>query len=141
MTTFSPFFQGEAPADHHHAVLALGEDEAAAQGAGDLVADQDAAHGRADHQVVGGVVEERAHGGAQFAGQFGKLQDARALEIAVAVQAAAQQEVPAVQGAQFFHQVEDLVFGHGRGLPWAVSGSGHFGGDGRQGRAPDRAPG
>ena len=109
------FVQGKAPPDHHLPVLAFGEDKSAAQGAGDLVANQDAAHGGADDQVVGGVGVELSHGGAHFTCQVGKLQKARALEIPIAVQAAAQKKMSTVQGAQFSHQGEDLVFRHGKG--------------------------
>ncbi len=128
-------FQGEAAPDHHHAVLAFGEDEAAAQRPGHLVADQDAAHGRTDHQVVGRVGEEVAHGGAQFAGQVGKLQDPRALEVGVAVQAAAQQEMAlcrAPSSSIRARTLSSVMVGSSAALGRMASG--HFGGDGRQGR-------
>ena len=97
-TTGSPVVEREAAAQRHRAVLALGEQPAAAEGAGDLVGHEHAAegggHDRARRPRRRSSGRSRsASAGAEARGEGGVHEHARALQVARRVQPRGEEEV------------------------------------------------
>ena len=102
----------EPAPEHQRPVLALGEDRPHAERASDFLADDDAAERRReDHrrlQVARAIGQRQAE---RF-GELRELEHQRALQIAVAVQARRQPEMPLEQRAGLPEQIEHRILIH-----------------------------
>lgn len=118
----------EAAAEAHFAGdVALGEDEACAEGAGGFVADDEATEGGGGDGLdgLGGdAAEGLGHEAAELFGVGGILEDEGGLEVFGTVLAAGEAEVAAEIGAGLLKEVQDgtLVVGHIAQYSWMAAG-------------------
>ena len=104
--------EGEAPAQAHHAVLALAEQRARAEGARDLVRDEDAADRGREHRAGASGGQARGQGAPERLRVLRVLEDERRLQIDVRVEPRREPEVAAQQRARLLVEVERLPLGH-----------------------------
>ena len=102
----------EPAPQREHAVLPFGEERADAERARHLMADHDAAERRRQDDGRAQRLGRDGNLAAECFGVDGMLQHERALQVAAAVQAGRQPEVPIEQGAGAAVEVEQLVACH-----------------------------
>jgi hypothetical protein len=111
--------ENEPAAEGHGAVLALGEEPGAAEGAGHLVRDEDAPEGGGHHGARCLPGEERPQPpgelGPEPRGEGGVHEDARALQVARRVQARGEEEVALEKSVPLLEEAQQGVVGEGFG--------------------------
>jgi len=105
---------GEAALQHEVPVFLVGEDGADAEGAGDLLPDDETADRRGDYRFDPLALELFGEEPADGFGLVRILQEQRRLEETIAVQPAAKLEVTGQQGAGVFQNSDDFLFCHDR---------------------------
>ena len=102
--------EAESAAEQHDAFLAFGEERAETESSRYFVRDDDSAERRRSHYRRAQMAQFRRQRGTQLLGDPRVLQDQRALNVPIAVQARGKDEVPFKQGAVLTEDVENLVF-------------------------------
>ena len=116
-STLSSGLKREATPQRQPAVLPLGEDRAHAERARHLVADDDAAERRREHDRRAVALERGAERFTERRRVARVLEHERALQVPGAVQTRRQTEVAFEQGAGLAEQMQELVVGHRRRVP------------------------
>ena len=104
-----------------HALLALTINEALAQGAAYLVAENQPAQGRRHHQVAAAVPAALRQRPAQLPGDVRVLSQVRALQKKVRVPAALHQKMSLIQRPGPAHEFPRLFLRHGICAPFSVT--------------------
>jgi hypothetical protein len=92
--------------------VALDEESANAESAGDFVSDDYAAEGGRDDASEFVIAENFGEGAAERVGVLRELQNERALDVGAAVTAAREFEVALANGAYLFEEFQDFVAFH-----------------------------